>query len=115
MEKFIKNGTNEIVYAVQWFENGDHPDDNCHLIYPNPKSMTQFAPYLSSGKIVGRYVSEPREAILTCLICGRKMFDHGVVRSSGQVVCPESWIVHEDNGEKHVYDDDSFNALYSPV
>ena len=73
-----------VVEAIQWFKNGDHPLDNCCMIHPDPRSLTQFEPFLSDGKVVGRYHCEPIEALEVCPLCYNKIYNHGILISGGR-------------------------------
>lgn len=55
MPKFRKK---PVVEATQWFKNGDHPGDDCSMVYPHPGSETKFKPFLEEGKVV-RYYRTP--------------------------------------------------------
>jgi len=45
-----------VIESTQWFKNGDHPQDNCIMIYPKDGGITK--PFLSEGKVV-RYFRHP--------------------------------------------------------
>ena len=52
----MKYRKKQIVFdAVQWFKNGDHPEDKSDMVYPDPNSTTQFHPFLSEGKVVPHF------------------------------------------------------------
>lgn len=89
-----------ITKAFQWFRNGDHPDDDCHMITPDPSSLTQFAPFLSEGKVV-RYFRRPDiPGTGTCPRCDATMHDHGWIDQGpdGITVCPGDWIAPDGSG-----------------
>lgn len=106
------------ILAHVWHKNGDHPDDNCHMVYPNPRSTTQFEPFLSEGKIVRCYRVPFSEKGEDCIICGNKLLEHGWIdtEKGGCIVCPGDWIVTEDTemGRYRVVRKHSFEATYEP-
>jgi hypothetical protein len=81
--------------AVQWFRNGDHPADNCRTITPDPRSSTQFAPFMSEGEIVRYYRNPDDSGQRECGDCGAIMHEHGWIDQGarGRVVCPGDWVV----------------------
>lgn len=84
-------------FRIQWFKNGDHPLDDCHMVTPDPNSTTQFEPFLSEGKIV-RYFRNPEIGCDSiCLICGKNMGIHGWIdprinNGIQYIVCPGDYI-----------------------
>lgn len=81
-----------VVSATQWFENGDHPNDDV------------FRPFEDTGKMP----SKPREGAIVryyrhpnvpgtdfCAYCKRMFHDHGWIDTleGGHIVCPGDWIV----------------------
>ena len=107
------------VEAVQWFKNGDHPEDACELVTPTPNSRTQFEPFLSEGKIV-RYYCRPEPehgGQTTCKNCGDIMHNHGWINTleGGHIVCPGDWIIGSIKGEFYPCKPDIFEATYEFV
>ena len=79
---------------MQWYRNGDHPNDNCKSIEPSRGGK----PFLSEGQIV-RYFRHPSiEGSVVCKFCSCTMHDHGFIDSgdSGWTVCPGDYIVQTD-------------------
>lgn len=83
-----------VIDAIQWFKNGDHPQDRCETLMINGKPM------LDDGEIVRRYYGLYSDHIGQCLECGKAYNDHGRV-NTGQdwvKVCPGDWIVSTIDG-----------------
>jgi hypothetical protein len=101
-----------VVEAYQWFNNGDHPDDNCELIRA---SMT--APFLSEGKVVRRFRHPDVHQDHKCEHCGEKMHFHGWIDTleGGHKVCPGDWIITGVKGERYPCKPDIFNETYEQV
>lgn len=92
--------------AVQWFKNGDHPEDDQRMVTPNPDSTTQFEPFLSEGKVV-RYFRDPEiEEKSSCALCHEIMHIHGWIDNAENgkeyTVCPGDWIITDHKGKYHV-------------
>jgi hypothetical protein len=101
MAKFKKKPV--VVEAHQWFENGDHPDDN---------SKTLF----EEGDIV-RYFRRPEPeyaGIRRHDRCGRIWHSHGWIDTleGGHTVCPGDWILTGVQGEHYPCKPDIFEATY---
>lgn len=104
--------------AHRWFKNGDHPDDNCRTIRPDPTSLTQFAPFLSEGQAVRHFRRPDVPDDVKCGECGRLMFDHGLIADTvggGHTVCPGDWVITGLNGERYPCKPDAFAAFREPV
>lgn len=107
-----------IVQYQQWFKNGDHPDDNCYTVHPDPDSTTQFAPFKSEGKVV-RHFRRPdvpgdgdcREGY------GYIMHDHGWIDTleGGHIVCPGDLVITGIEGERYPCKPEIFEKTYDPV
>jgi hypothetical protein len=94
MAKYVRT---EIVDAVQWFKNGDHPEDRLWMVVPVPGDGV---PFPSEGKVV-RYYRHPRfPGDTICEGCGKIMHVHGWIDSGGegQVVCPGDYVVTGPDG-----------------
>jgi hypothetical protein len=103
--------------ACQWFKNGDHPHDDCHMVTPDPRSTTQFEPFLSEGKVVRRFNFPNVSGESLHGECGQPMRDHGWIDTgkSGFIVCPEDWIITGEDGEYYPCKPDAFAATYELI
>lgn len=111
-----------VIEAHQWFKNGDHPGDNCHMVTPEPDSVTQFEPFLSEGEVVRYYRHPDVPGDTPCRQgCGHQMHYHGWIDTpeggsdGAQVVCPGDWIITGVKGEYYPCKPDVFEATYEPV
>lgn len=105
------------IIAHKWNQNGDHPEDNCEMIYPDPRSITQFEPFLSEGKVV-RYFRRPDvSGNAVCGVCWHTYHVHGWIDTleGGHIVCPGDWIITGVAGEKYPIKDSIFRETYDPV
>jgi hypothetical protein len=96
------------VEAIQWYENGDHPDDNCVEIQDSTGEV-----FMSEGKVI-RYYRHPYVSGKTlCTRCERTMNDHGWIDQTVDdfVVCPSDWIVWEE-GSIYPIPNSIFNLLF---
>ncbi len=100
-----------VVDAVQWFKNGDHPEDDC--FYIDARSTNR---YLSEGKIVRYYRTPDLDGQVRCAKCGTIMHFHGWIDTGkhGLIVCPGDWII-KDNGEFYSCEPDIFEADYEKI
>lgn len=73
------------VEAIQWFKNGDHPDD--HVINN-----------INSGRVVGRHPTAAANnftGAMLCPTCDKPIKDHGVLLKTvinNHTVCPGDYI-----------------------
>lgn len=106
-----------VIEAVQWFKNGDHPEDDCRMVEPSPKSTTQFDPFLSEGKIVRYYRNPDDDGQRKCEHCGKIMHLHGWIDTleGGHNVCPSDWIIKGVAGEFYPCKPDIFKQTYEEV
>ncbi len=111
MSKFRKKPV--VVDAVQWFKNGDHPDDDCTMVQMMPSGELAQ----SEGKVV-RYFRHPcHSGDLVCDHCGKEMHVHGWIDTfeGGHIVCPGDWIITGVAGERYPCKPAIFAATYEPV
>ena len=75
-----------VIEATQWFESGDHPEDNREEF----TSPSTGKPFFGEGKIVRYYRNPDDDGKRTCKHCGRTMHDHGWIDTleGGHNVCP---------------------------
>ncbi len=116
MPKFRKRPI--VVDADQWFKNGDHPEDGCRMLHPDPESATQFEPhYVGEGKVVRRYRRPDDDENRACEHCGKTMVVHGWIDTleAGHNVCPGDWIITGISGERYPCKHSIFIETYDPV
>ena len=87
------------VDAVQWFKNGDHPQDKLTSAH-------------SDGAVVARYRPVGIDGKTACPRCAQALSEHGKVVQSGTRVCPGDWVVTNANGERYSVRPDQFSATY---
>ena len=102
MAKFRKKPVE--IEAIQWFRNGDHPDDG---------------PADQEGKVV-RYFRRPEaiyDGYLTHDLCGQIWHAHGWIDTleGGHTVCPGDFIITGVAGERYPCKPDIFRATYEAV
>lgn len=93
---------------VQWFRNGDHPDDNSTIIHDESGHS-----FLTEGKVV-RYYRHPNLCGVThCPKCERTLDAHGWIDDNGrsQVVCPGDYIYTTFGGSYVVLPPQMVNTL----
>lgn len=79
------------VSAIQWFKNGDHPNDDVWRAFNDGTKPVEPR----EGKIV-RYFRDPNlSGEKLCLSCGKPMHDHGWIEAleHGNVVCPGDYVI----------------------
>lgn len=104
-----------VVWACRWWKNGDHPDDDCHLI----TTRDGIEPFQSEGKVV-RYFRSPQRHLhghLYCDKCKRLYHDHGWIDTleGGHIVCPGDFIITGVQGERYPCKPDIFEQTYELV
>ena len=106
-----------VIEAVQWFVNGDHPDDESVMVKPDPRSTTQFEPFLSEGKLVRYYRDPTEQGSSLCDKCGKAYNDHGWIDTleGGHRVCTGDWIIKGVKGEFYPCKPDIFEMTYEQV
>jgi hypothetical protein len=100
-----------VIEAVQWFKNGDHPDDDL------PPADKIVAGERTEGAVV-RYFRHPDiPGDQECSKCGHLMRDHGWIDTleDGHNVCPGDWIITGVAGERYPCKPAIFAATYDPV
>lgn len=98
-----------IVEAIQWFKNGDHPEDG------NEKYIGSTGQeFQCEGKVV-RYFRHPNIlGDMLCCHCNKISNDHGWIDTpkGGRTVCPGDWIIKSAKGEFYQCKDETFTAIY---
>jgi hypothetical protein len=94
----------EPVLAVQWFKNGDHPNDRC--------TTNENGAY-NEGEIV-RYFRSPIVAGKTFCKCGDTNHYHGWIDQGdeGLKVCPSDYVIEKDVGVFEVMNQVAFRLTY---
>jgi hypothetical protein len=83
---------NPFVEAFQWFKNGDHPNDESHMI-DGPDGV----PFLSEGKVVRRFRRPDVPGDSVCNSCNRRASEHGFIDDGLALippVCPGDYIAN---------------------
>jgi len=91
-----------IIDAIQWFKNGDHPEDQ----------STE-----KEGNVVRYYRNPLVNGAGLCKHCGIVMVNHGWIDTleGGHIVCPGDWIIKGIKGEFYPCKPDVFEATYELV
>ncbi len=84
-----------VIEAIQWFKNGDHPDDAQETFDAGN------GPFLGEGKVVRYYRTPQLDGQDLCLHCGISMHEHGWLDTleGGHIVCPGDWVITGIAGE----------------
>jgi hypothetical protein len=113
MPKFRKKPVE--IDAVQWWKNGDHPDDHVGEVLPDPISGRQYT--RQEGAVVRyfRHPDYPGEQVHDR--CSRTWDDHGWIDTieGGHTACPGDWIITGVQGELYPCKPDIFEATYEAV
>jgi len=109
MNKYRKKPV--VIEAVQWFENGDHPED------AETPMEQRVKPWLREGLIVRRFRRLDVPGTRPCQHCGNRMDLHGWIDTleAGHNVCPGDWIIQGIKGELYPCKPDIFEATYEEV
>ena len=99
-----------VIEAIQWFKNGDHPEDNSCPISPENNN-------LSEGEIVRYYRTPDLDGQNECKYCGDIMHNHGWIEDleGGHIVCPGDFIIKGVRGEFYACKPDIFKETYEEV
>jgi len=99
-----------VIDAEQWFQNGDHPLDNCETF-----TESKGVPDLCEGKIVRYYRRPDDPGTRPCEHCGQIMHIHGWIDTleGGHIVCPGDWIITGVAGEMYPCKDSIFKVTYT--
>lgn len=122
-----------VIEATQWFQNGDHPQDDCVPVRRRglwdssldirtqtgelvPDPVTGAPSFLCEGRIV-RYFRHPGiSGEKVCPLCGNTMHNHGWIDQENDItVCPGDWIITGIKGEFYPCKPDIFAATYEPA
>lgn len=110
MSKFRKKPV--VIDAIQWFKNGDHPEDGTEKFLSGP-----FTGQLLEGKVVRYYRTPDNDGQSECSKCGWIMHLHGWIDTleDGHNVCPGDWIITGVKGERYPCKPDIFEMTYEEV
>ncbi len=106
------------VEACQWFENGDHPEDESVLI-----EGSDVNPFLSEGKLVRYFRNPDMPGQRPCPRCGQLMHDHGWIDDRGRdgvpqggiTVCPGDYVTKDSNGNYNAVNADVFERTFDLI
>jgi len=106
-----------VIEAVQWFKNGDHPDDKATEMfdYPDADGQVFQRPRVIREGAVVRYFRRPDvKGHEGCHYCTHTLHDHGWIDTleGGHIVCPGDWIITGVKGERYPCKPDIFAATY---
>jgi hypothetical protein len=111
-----------VVEAIQWWQNGDHPEDYAAPRWGVKQGVSDLVQYSVEqirsegweGAVV-RYFRRPDvPGDKPCRTCAGAMHDHGWIdtKEGGHVVCPGDWIITGVQGEYYPCKPDIFAATY---
>jgi hypothetical protein len=105
-----------VIDAVQWFKNGDHPEDNVGETLTDPLNEGQTYERLE-GAVVRFYRNPDDNGERECEHCGIRMHEHGWIDTleGGHNVCPGDWVITGVKGEMYPCKPDIFEATYEPA
>ena len=112
-KRIMKYRSKQIVDAVRWFKNGDHPKDDVWRVFED----TGLKPTEPREGAVVRYYRHPAfDGREPCQHCRQPLSVHGFLDTGGygERVCPGDWIVTE-SGKHRVCEPDIFEARYERV
>ena len=100
-----------VVEAYVWWENGDHPDDNCGIFNAGNGD------FRGEGKVVRYYRTPECDGKTMCKHCGKTMHEHGWIDTleGGHIVCPGDYVITGVQGERYPCKPDIFEATYEEV
>lgn len=101
------------IQAVQWFRNGDHPEDGDERF---PEG-SEFVGEKYEGRVVRYFRRTDVAGGRACEHCARIMHDHGWIDTleGGHIVCPGDWIIKGVKGEFYPCKPEIFAATYEAV
>lgn len=102
-----------VIEATQWFKNGDHPQDDCHLV-PAPRGQMAFK---SEGKVVRHFCDPAVFGGSHCKHCNNTMHNHGWIDTleGGHIVCPGDYVITGVAGERYPCKPGIFAQTYDTV
>jgi hypothetical protein len=105
------------VHAVQWFKNGDHPDDNIMRPFVKEDGTEELPTEPREGAIVRYYRHPGVPDNAPCPDCGDLAHNHGFLEdgSYGYSVCPSNWVVTYPDGIRSVWTNPAFIKNFRPL
>ena len=112
-----------VIEAIQWFKNGDHPQDYSRdhdgldggklRVFPAAERKAKQW----EGDIVRYYRRPDDSGERMCDKCGNSMHNHGWIDTleGGHIVCVGDWIITGVAGENYPCKPDIFAATYEPA
>lgn len=109
-----------VVDAVQWFKNGDHPEDYLEWTdgFEN-EELVEFSPEYQQdmnweGQLVRYYRNPDDDGARPCTACDQIMHRHGWIETAegGHIVCPGDYIITGVQGERYPCKPSIFEATY---
>lgn len=112
MVKFKKKPV--VIEATQWFQNGDHPEDEAMNLITGPQGAGVVE---NEGKIVRYYRTPKMDGQHKCMYCNDIMHNHGWIDTlkGGHIVCPGDWIITGVAGEHYPCKPKIFEATYESI
>lgn len=77
-----------VAEPIQWFKNGDHPQDNCETFIGSDGK-----PFQGEGEVVRYYRTPELDGKNECPKCGKIMHLHGWLETRNKVICPGDWLI----------------------
>lgn len=103
----------QLLQAVQWFKNGDHPDDECVMLPGIPHE----ASYQSEGKVVRPFSAGANSDVL-CNECKEPIRKHGYIGNPdvvNRIVCPGDWVMSPMKGYYFAFPQKDFAENYEVI
>lgn len=103
-----------LLEAIQWFRNGDHPNDRSTQISPGGSSTS-----LSEGRVVGFFRQQHVPGDRICAECGTIMHKHGLLKPDNAVngeelIHPGDYILTDSKGRYYRRSAKDFEANFEP-
>lgn len=91
-----------VIDAIQWFKNGDHPEDGDQE---------------TEGDVVRYYRTPAGDGQSVCEQCGHIMHNHGWIDNLevGHDVCVGDWIITGTQQERYPCKPGIFNEIYEKI
>jgi len=102
------------VQAVQWFKNGDHPEDEVGESLDQGLGLPGHVYERQEGAVVRYYRRPDVPGTHICGQCDNVMHKHGWIETleGGHIVCPGDFIITGVQGERYPCKPDIFKLTY---